>query len=314
MVYGAIDLHMRYSQIRIVDAEGAVLHEQRVPTSAARLVEVFGGRGAMRILLETGTESEWVAQALEAVGHEVVVADPNYAPMYGEIRRKVKTDRRDVAALAEANRRGWYRATHRVSRAQRGLRQILRSRRQLVQMRSGTISLIRSLLRQEGYRLVPGSSERVPARLAVLELPSELRETIAPLARMVETLTTEIAAMRGWRRWRRRTRSSHGSRVCPGSARWWRSRSGPLSTMWGGLPTPGRSAPRLAWSPAKTVRRSAATAGTLPKRARASCAACWSKRPGRVGAVRRAGRCARGWSASPAVGANALRWWPWRVV
>jgi transposase len=193
MVYGAIDLHMRYSQIRIVDAEGAVLHEQRVPTSAARLVEVFGGRGAMRILLETGTESEWVAQALEAVGHEVVVADPNYAPMYGEIRRKVKTDRRDVAALAEANRRGWYRATHRVSRAQRGLRQILRSRRQLVQMRSGTISLIRSLLRQEGYRLVPGSSERVPARLAVLELPSELRETIAPLARMVETLTTEIA-------------------------------------------------------------------------------------------------------------------------
>ena len=41
----------------------------------------------MRILLETGTESEWVAQALEAAGHEVIVADPNYAPMYGEIRR-----------------------------------------------------------------------------------------------------------------------------------------------------------------------------------------------------------------------------------
>ncbi len=73
----------------------------------------------MRILLETGTESEWVAQALEAAGHEVIVADPNFAPMYGEIRRKVKTDRRDVAALAEANRRGWYRATHRVSAAQR---------------------------------------------------------------------------------------------------------------------------------------------------------------------------------------------------
>jgi transposase len=195
MMYGAIDLHLRYSQIRIVDGEGQVVREQRVPTSAERLGQAFAGYGAMRVLLETGTESEWVAQALEAVGHEVVVADPNYAPMYGEIRRKVKTDRRDVAALAEANRRGWYRATHRVSSAQRTVRQVLRSRRQLVQQRSGTISLIRSLLRQDGYRLPPSSSERVPARLAALVLPSGLQETIAPLTRMVETLTTEIAGV-----------------------------------------------------------------------------------------------------------------------
>jgi transposase len=194
MVYGAIDLHMRYSQIRIIDADGQVLREQRVMTSADRLSAVFSGHGPMRILVETGTESEWVAQVLETVGHDVIVADPNYAPMYGEIRRKVKTDRRDVAALAEANRRGWYRATHRVSAAQRGVRQQLRSRRLLVQMRSGTIALIRSLLRQSGYRLAAGSSEGVPRRLAQLVLPAALAETIAPLRRTVATLTTEIAA------------------------------------------------------------------------------------------------------------------------
>jgi transposase len=195
MVYGAIDLHLRDSQIRIIDADGRVLREQRVVTSTERLVAVFRGHGAMRILLETGTESEWVAQTLEAAGHTVIVADPNYAPMYGEIRRKVKTDRRDVAALAEANRRGWYRATHRVSAAQRAVRQVLRSRRRLVQMRSGTIALIRSLLRQSGYRLAPGSSEQVPRRLARLPLAAALAETLAPLARMVATLTTEIAAV-----------------------------------------------------------------------------------------------------------------------
>ena len=37
MVYGAIDLHMRYSQIRIVDADGRVVREQRVVTSRERL-------------------------------------------------------------------------------------------------------------------------------------------------------------------------------------------------------------------------------------------------------------------------------------
>jgi len=195
MVYGAIDLHMRDSQIRIVDAEGRELRSGRVRTSAARLVEAFGGFGPMRILLETGTESAWVAQALETAGHTVVVADPNYAPMYGEIRRKVKTDRRDVVALSEANRHGWYRATHRVSRAQRDVRQVLRSRRQLVEMRTGTISLLRALLRQEGYRLPTGGSARVPVRLAALEIPPGLRARLAPLQRVVEMLTTEIATV-----------------------------------------------------------------------------------------------------------------------
>ena len=192
MVYGAIDLHMRYSQIRILDETGAVLCDRRVVTSPERLTQVFADRGPMRILLETGTESEWVAQALESVGHEVVVADPNYAPMYGERTRRVKTDRRDVAALAEANRHGWYRATHRVSAAQRATRQILRSRRLLVQQRAGTVSLIRSLLRQSGYRLPSGSVETIPARLKRLALPQVLADTLAPLSRQAAALTTEL--------------------------------------------------------------------------------------------------------------------------
>lgn len=197
MVYGAIDLHMRYSQIRILDDAGLVHRDQRVPTTRERLTQAFAAAGAMRILLETGTESEWVAQALEAAGHEVIVADPNYAPMYGELRRKVKTDRRDVAALAEANRRGWYRPAHRTTAVQRETKQILRSRRLLVQMRSGAVSLLRSLLRQSGYRLASGSCETVPTRVARLTVSAELALTLAPLARQITALTTEIHALDG---------------------------------------------------------------------------------------------------------------------
>ena len=195
MVYGAIDLHMRYSQIRIVDEDGAVVRDQRVVTSRERLTQAFASHGPMRILLETGTESEWVAQALEMAGHEVIVADPNYAPMYGELRRKVKTDRRDAAALAEANRRGWYRRAHRSSPAQRETKQMLRSRRFLVQTRSGAVSLLRSLLRQSGHRLGTGSCETVPTRVSRLAVAPELGETLAPLCRQIATLTTEIHAL-----------------------------------------------------------------------------------------------------------------------
>ena len=159
----------------------------------------FAGVGRVRMVLEAAPESDWVAAALEAAGHDVIVVDPNYAPMYGELHRKVKTDRRDVTALAEATRRGWYRAVHRVSAAQRATRQVLRTRRQLVQMRRGAIALIRTLLKQDGYRLRGCAAEQVPVQLAALGLPAALAETLAPLVRVIATTTTEIAALEAQR-------------------------------------------------------------------------------------------------------------------
>lgn len=47
-----------------------------------RLMQYFKDRPPSRILMEASTISEWVARLLEELGHEVVVADPNYAPMY----------------------------------------------------------------------------------------------------------------------------------------------------------------------------------------------------------------------------------------
>jgi transposase len=186
MVYGAIDLHSRFSEVRIVDADGRVVRHRRVLTTRERFVTVFRDFGPMRIVVEASTESEWVAQTLEAAGHEVVVADPNYGPMYGTLRRRVKTDRRDVEALAEANRRGWYRPAHRVSRLQRTLRQRLGIRRQLVRMRSSLIAQLRAVLRQDGHRLPNGTSATVCRRIDRLALPSDVQVVVTPL---LEALT-----------------------------------------------------------------------------------------------------------------------------
>jgi transposase len=81
MDYGAIDLHTRRSQIRIVREDGVIVLERRIDTTRDDLERVFAGRTALRILIESSTESEWVAQHLESLGHEVIVADPNYAAM-----------------------------------------------------------------------------------------------------------------------------------------------------------------------------------------------------------------------------------------
>src|SRR5579864_8816367 len=132
MEYGAIDLHKKESQIRIVTEEGEVI-DRRIATTRDRFSTIFLGRPRTRILLEASTESEWVAQHLEQLGHEVIVADPNYAPMYGHRSRRIKTDRRDVAALADACRQGTYHVAHRRSARQHVVQCQLNVRQELTQ-------------------------------------------------------------------------------------------------------------------------------------------------------------------------------------
>jgi transposase len=194
MEYGAIDLHARRSQIRLVREDGAVVLERQVETSRGDFDRIFGRRAAMRILIESSTESEWVAQHLETLGHEVIVADPNYAAMYGSRSRKVKTDRRDVAALAEACRTGVYHRAHRASASAREARQRLRVRSHCVRQRTATINLLRALLRADGLRLPRGSAERILARVDQLTLPAVLATVLAPLRDVIAQLSATIAA------------------------------------------------------------------------------------------------------------------------
>jgi transposase len=112
------------------------------------------------VLLEASTESEWVARHLEALGHTVFVADPNYAPMYATRARRVKTDCRDA----------------------------------LVRTRTRYIALAKSLVRRDGLRVAGSESERVAERIAALELSPTLAGELAPLFALLAPLNAEIAA------------------------------------------------------------------------------------------------------------------------
>ena len=85
-----LDLHKRESQLAI-KAEDGTITERRIVTSRERFTAVLGGRLRARVLLEASTESEWVARHLESLRHEVIVADPNYAPMYANRSRRTKS-------------------------------------------------------------------------------------------------------------------------------------------------------------------------------------------------------------------------------
>ena len=192
-----LDLHKRESQLCFLGADGEIT-EQRIVTSRERLAAVLGARPAARVLLEASTESEWVARHLESLGHTVVVADPNFAPMYATRSRRVKTDKRDARTLAEACRLGAYRPAHRLSDVQRHVRAELAVREALVRTRTRYIALVKAFVRRDGLRLPSSDAEHVPARLEalLLTLPdgSALAHETAPLVRALVLLNEEIAA------------------------------------------------------------------------------------------------------------------------
>jgi len=147
-----LDLHARESQLCILTEEGELV-ELRIRTSRERFLTVLGARPRARLLLEASTGSEWVARYLEELGHEVIVADPNFAPMYATRSRRVKTDRRDARTLAEAARLGACRPAHRASD---GARQPLRrlAQREAV----GSLPLL-GVLAPDPDRIAPGRRE-----------------------------------------------------------------------------------------------------------------------------------------------------------
>ncbi len=188
-----IDLHKRESQLCILAADGTV-SERRIVTSRERFTAVFGGRAAARVLVEASTESEWVAQHLESLGHEVIVADPNYAAMYATRSRRVKTDKRDARTLAEALRIGAYRPVHRVSAARRHVRAELAVREALVRTRTRYVSVAKALVRRDGLRVASSASHVAAQRIAALDLSDTLAAELTPLFDVLDPINAHIDA------------------------------------------------------------------------------------------------------------------------
>ena len=188
-----IDLHKRESQVCMLTDAGDVI-ERRIVTSRERFTAVLGERAPARILLEASTESEWVAQYLESLGHTVIIADPNYAPMYATRSRRVKTDRRDARTLAEALRLDAYRVANRLSAERRHVRAELAVREALVRTRTRYIALAKALVRRDGLRVAACESHLVAQRITALALSDTLASELLPLFEILAPINVQIAA------------------------------------------------------------------------------------------------------------------------
>lgn len=167
-----IDLGKREAEYAEVNAAGQRIGGVRFTadvdgfTSLFSVVDASGTPDEARkakILVEAGTTSRWVAPLLRLFGHAVVVADPNFQPMYVDHRSKrKKTDRRDALTLAVAMLKGNFRETHERSEAEFIRATNVYSRARLVRTRSRHCAAIRNIFLSFGVILKRCEPNKLP--------------------------------------------------------------------------------------------------------------------------------------------------------
>jgi transposase len=197
--YVGIDFHRRRSVIVRMSSSGERLAVARVANDACEIAAVIADAGgAPLVVIEATYGWYWMVDLLQELGATVHLANPK-ALNWGE--RRVKNDVIDATDLADMLRLGRLPEAWIAPPAIRELRELVRYRAKLVQLRSGLKAQVHAVMAKEG--VLPGTLDMFgPAgnrQLDRLELArnyairvQSLRELIAVYDGQIITLERDI--------------------------------------------------------------------------------------------------------------------------
>jgi transposase len=146
--YVGIDLHRRRSVIYTMDGDGEKLDCARIANDPMTLLEVVGKAGAdAEVVVEATYGWYWAVDLLQDAGFRVHLAHPS-GNDWGN--RRVKNDERDARDLADLLRLGRLAEAWIAPPAVREVRELVRYRAKLVQLRSGLKAQVHAVMGKEG--------------------------------------------------------------------------------------------------------------------------------------------------------------------
>jgi transposase len=192
-LFVGMDIGDRMIETHILDSEGQLVEESRVPTREAALRRKFSALPASRVAIEVGTHSHWVSRSLSELGHKVLVANARKLGLiHGNTRKSDQADAEHLARLARLDPGLLSPIRHRGAQAQADLA-LVRSRDSLVRARTLLINHARGLVKSSGQRLATCSAESFATR-AVADIPADLQPALRPILESVAHLTGQIRA------------------------------------------------------------------------------------------------------------------------
>lgn len=198
--YAALDVSQETTAICVVDENGRVTAEKKVPTCADAITGYLADKapGLVRVGLETGPLAVWLWNELAIRRVPVICIDARHAHRALKMR-PVKTDRNDAAGLAQIIRMGWFREVRIKSRDSYQVRSLLVSREMLVRIRVKIENEIRGLLRTFGVlfgKRVGGFTGRAAEIIAgELEASPEMRLIAETLMKARASIIEQIKVL-----------------------------------------------------------------------------------------------------------------------
>ena len=191
-----IDLHRKRSHIAALDEHGGELFSRRITNDPDTFVALLGELdGESKIALEATYCWEWLADLLEEHGYELHLAHPLRTKAIASAR--VKTDAVDARTLAQLLRADLLPEAYVAPRELRDLRDLLRQRVVLTQMRTALKNRVHALIARQGIQRAHADLFGAGGRrfLDELELRPDPRARLETLLRLIADFDREIDAL-----------------------------------------------------------------------------------------------------------------------
>jgi len=186
-----LDVSDQYIQCAFVEKSGELVEMVRISATVAALKRRFFVQARWRIVIEVGGHSPWLSRELEALGHEVIVANARKVrAIHDNDEKNDKTDAEMLARLGRLDPELLRPIQHRSAEAQ-AVRALIKSRDQLVQTRTRLVNHIRGVVKSAGGR-VPAMSPSAIHKRAQPHIPELLLPALQPLLATLALLEKQI--------------------------------------------------------------------------------------------------------------------------
>lgn len=168
-LYAGLDVSLDETSICIIDADGKIVHETKVPSEPEAIRSVFEGSADRlgRLGIEASSLGIWLHRELAAAGLPAIVVEARHMRASLSAMRN-KTDRNDARGIAQMMRMGWYRAVHVKGVETQRMRTLLANRRLLKRKLIDIENHIRGSLRTYGLRVGQVTRPKFEARIREL--------------------------------------------------------------------------------------------------------------------------------------------------
>jgi transposase len=191
MFFVGLDLGDKLSYITIIDQDGEMVEESRLPTTKVSFQRKFSTLQPCRVAMEVGAHSRWASHLLNDLGHDVLVANARkLKAIYHNPRKGDRADAETLARLARLDPALLSPIHHRSPQAQSDLA-VLRSRDAIIRSRTLLINHARSIVKSSGDRLPSCSADSFAHKVAP-DIPETLHPALLPILDTIASLTKQI--------------------------------------------------------------------------------------------------------------------------